>query len=138
APLRFFDPLQVRGEVFLRVERRAVDTGQLRFGRVPAPVRARQARQLHRLDRLRVLEVWAPAEVREISLRVEGDRPVRGVDELDLVRLVLLEEPLLRFRCGDLLATPFAPLRDLAVDLRLDPRQVLLAKGLGGGEALAE
>ena len=75
-------------------EGRAVDPRQLRVVLVAAPVRTGEPRQLHRLDRLRVLEVRAAAEVGEVALRVERDVSLRRVDELDLVVLALLgEEP---------------------------------------------
>ena len=41
------EPLEVRVEVGLRVERRAVDPRELRVLLVAAPVRAGEARQLH-------------------------------------------------------------------------------------------
>ena len=47
------------------------------------------AGELDRLDRRRGLEVRAAAEVGEVALGVEADVAVGGVDELDLVRLVL-------------------------------------------------
>src|SRR5262245_44330778 len=92
AAARLLAPLEVRIEVGLRVERGAVDPRQLRVLLVAAPVRAREARELDRLDRARVLEVRPAAEVGEVALRVEGDRAVGGVDELDLVALALLLE----------------------------------------------
>src|SRR5581483_6254692 len=70
---RLLEPVEVRVEVFPAVERGAVDTGQLRLRRVAAPVRAGEAGQLQRLDRLRVLEVRAAAEVGEVTLRIERD-----------------------------------------------------------------
>ena len=92
ALLRLLEALEVQVEIGLRVEGRPVDPRQLRVLLVAAPVRAGEAGQLERLDRLRVLEVRAAAEVGEVALRVERDRPLGGVDELDLVRLVLLLE----------------------------------------------
>ena len=65
---RLLEPLEVRVEILLAVERGAVDPGQLRLRRVAAPVRAGEAGQLERLDRLRVLEVRAAAEVGEVAL----------------------------------------------------------------------
>ena len=62
---RLLEPLEVRVEVRLRVERGAVDPRQLRVVLVAAPVGAREAGQLERLDRLRVLQVRAAAEVGE-------------------------------------------------------------------------
>ena len=81
-------------------------------------------------------EFWrcGPAEVGEVALRVERDRPVGRVDELDLVGLPLLGE-----RCGllgvDLLARPLAALRELQLDLGLDLLQVLLADRLGNSKS---
>ena len=68
---RLLEPLEVRVEVGLRVERGAVDAGQLLVVLVAAPVRAGEAGQLERLDRLRVLQVRAAAEVGEVALRVQ-------------------------------------------------------------------
>src|SRR5207245_2925134 len=86
---RLLEPLQVPLEILLRVEGRPVDPGQLRIRRLAAPVGPGEAGQLHGLVRLRVLKVRTAAEVGELALGVEGDRPLRGVDELDLVRLAL-------------------------------------------------
>src|SRR5207247_2707157 len=72
AALGLLEPLEVRVEVVLRVEGGAVDAGELRLRRVPAPVGAGEAGELDRLDRLRVLEVRATAEVGEVALRIEG------------------------------------------------------------------
>ena len=96
AALRLLEALEVRVEVGLRVEGRAVDARQLLVVLVAAPVRAGEARQLDRLDRLRVLEMRAAAEVGEVALRVERDVPFGRVDELDLVVLALVREELLR------------------------------------------
>src|SRR6266446_1547488 len=103
---RFLEALEVRVEVRLVVERRAVDPGQLRVVLVTAPVRPGKRGQLERLDRLGVLEVRAAAEVRELAVRVQGDVTLRRVDELDLVRLALGLEPRLRLVARDLLARP--------------------------------
>ena len=70
ARARLLEPLEVRVEVRLRVERGAVDAGQLRVVLVAAPVRAGERGQLERLDRLRVLQVRAAAEVGELGTRV--------------------------------------------------------------------
>src|SRR5205823_5975361 len=110
--------------VVLRVEGGSVDPRQLLVALVAAPVGAREPRQLERLDRLRVLEMRAAAEVGEVALRVERDRPVGGVDELDLVRLVLRVEAAARVVSRDLLARPAPPLAEFLADLLLDPREV--------------
>src|SRR5262245_27017878 len=86
---RLVEPLEIRVEVFLRVERRPVDPRQLRVRRVSAPVCAGDPGELERLDRLRVLQVRTAAEVGEVALRVKRDVTVGGVHELDLVRLAL-------------------------------------------------
>ena len=70
---RLLEPREIRVEVGLREERRPVDPCQLRVLLVAAPVRAGEARQLERLDRLRVLQVRAAAEVGEVALGVERD-----------------------------------------------------------------
>src|SRR5436309_2303986 len=113
AGARLLHALEVRVEVGLGVKRGAVDARQLRLRRVAAPVRAREAGELERLDRLRVLEVRAAAEVGEVALRVQRDVALGGVDELDLVRLVLRGEALLRVVARDVLAPPFAALLQL-------------------------
>src|SRR5207247_4409018 len=105
---RLLEPLEIRVEVLRRVERGAVDAGQLLVLLVAAPVRAGERGQLERLDRLRVLQVRAAAEVGEVPLGVEADRALGGLDELDLVGLVLLEEALPRLGGAQLLAAPLA------------------------------
>src|SRR5262249_14260224 len=127
AALCLLDVLEVGVEVLFRVEGRPVDPSQLRVRRVAAPVRPGETRELHRLDRLRVLEVRSPAEIGEVALRVEGDRALCRLHELDLVRLVLGGETLTRLIRGDLLPLPLPALCKLSVDLLLDARQV----GLG-------
>jgi hypothetical protein len=78
------------------------------------------------------------AEIGEVALRVEGDRTVGGVDELDLVPLSLLREHPLRLLGRDLLARPLPPFLQLASDLGLDPLEVLLADRLGELEVVVE
>src|SRR5215211_599495 len=136
--LRLLDPLQVVLEIGLRVERRAVDTGQLRVVFVAPPVGAGEAGQLERLDRLRVLKVRAAAEVGELALRVERDVAVGGVDELDLVLLSLLLEPAPRRVARDLLPLPDPPLLQLAPDLLFDSLERVLADRLGKPEVVVE
>ena len=138
AALRLLEPLEVRVEVGLRVERGAVDPRQLRVVLVAAPVRAREAGQLERLDRLRVLEVRAAAEVREVALRVERDVALGRVDELDLVLLALFREELLRLLGRDLLTRPLAALVELPLDLGLDLLERLLADRLRELEVVVE
>ncbi len=132
------EPLEVRVEVGLRVERGAVDPRQLRVPLVAAPVGARERGQLDRLDRLRVLQVRPAAEVGELALRVERDVALGGVDELDLVRLALGLEAALGLVGGDLLALPGAALLQLPHDLGLDLLEVVLADRLRELEVVVE
>ena len=132
------EPLQVRVEVLLAVEGSAVDPRQLRVLLVAAPVRAGEAGQLERLDRLRVLQVRAAAEIGEVALRVEGDRAFGGVDQLDLVGLVLLVEVALGLLGADLLAVPGAALGELLADLLLDLLERVLADRLRELEVVVE
>ncbi len=124
ACLRLLEQLEARVEVLLGEERRPVDPGQLRVVRVAAPVGAGERRELEGLDRRRVLEVRAAAEVREVALRIQRDGALSGVDELDLVRLVLGLEPRAGLVGRDLLALPRATLGELAVHLGLDRLEV--------------
>src|SRR3954468_21288487 len=138
ALLRLLDPLEVRVEVGLGVERGAVDPGELRVLLVAAPVRACEAGQLQGLDRLRVLQVRAAAEIGEGALRVEADRAFGRVDELDLVRLVLLPEELAGALGVDFLAVPRAALGELLANLLLDLRERFLADRLRELEVVVE
>src|SRR5439155_18233448 len=128
---RLLEPLEIGLEVLWVVERRPVNAGELRPLLVPAPVGAGEREELHRLDRLGVLEVRATAEVDEVSLPVEGDVALGGVDELDLVGLALLLEVAPRLAAVDLPALPGTALRDLAADAFLHPHERLLADRLG-------
>ena len=93
ARTRLLEALEVGVEIRLRVERGAVDPCQLRVLLVAAPVGAREPGQLERLDRVRVLQMRAAAEVGEVALRIQGDVALCGGDELHLVRLALRLEP---------------------------------------------
>src|SRR5438309_1850484 len=138
APARLFQALEIGVEIGLGVERGSVDARQLLVVLVAAPVGAREAGELDRLDRLRVLQVRAAAEIGEVALRVEGDRTFGCADELDLVRLTLSLEALPCLVRGDLLSGPLATLLELTPDLFLDPGQVLLADRLGELEVVVE
>ena len=138
AALRLLEALEVRVEVGLGEEGRAVDPRQLLVVLVTAPVGAGEAGELDRLDRLRVLEVRAAAEVGEVALRVERDVSFSRVDELDLVVLALLGEELLRVVRGDLLPLPGAAFLQLALDLRLDLLERVLADRLRELEVVVE
>src|SRR5882672_6478511 len=135
---RLIQTREIRVEILFRIEGGAVDPGQLRLRRVAAPVRAGEARQLHRFDRLRVLEMRPAAQVGEVALGIERDVALRGVDELDLVRLALLLEARLRLVAGDLLARPLAPFLQLAGELRLDLLEIVLPDRLGEVEVVVE
>ncbi len=135
---RLFEALEVVVEILLREERGAVDTGELFVVLVAAPVRAGEPGQLERLDRLRVQQMRPAAQVGEVALRVERDIALRGADELDLVRLVLLLEPRDRIGAGDLLARPVASFGELPLHLRLDPLEIGLADRLGEVEVVVE
>ena len=124
ALLRLLEQLQARLEILLGEERRPVDSGQLRVVRVAAPVGARERGELERLDRRRVLQVGPAAEVGEVALRIERDRALGGIDELDLVRLALGLEPGAGLVGRDLLALPRASLGQLTVHLGLDRLEV--------------
>ncbi len=67
APARLLEPLEVRVEVFLRVEGGAVDARELRVALVAAPVGACEPGELQRLDRLRVLQMRAAAQIGEVA-----------------------------------------------------------------------
>ncbi len=138
ASARLLEPLEVRVEVFLREEGRAVDPRQLRVVLVAAPVGAGEAGQLHRLDRRRVLEVRAAAEIGEFALRVQRDGALRLVGELDLVRLSFSREAGARVVPRELLARPLAALRDLAADLLLDRLEIGVGDRLGELEVVVE
>ncbi len=138
ARLRLFQPHEMGVEIGLRVERRAVDAGQLRVVLVPAPVRAGEARQLERLDRRGVLEVRPTAEVREVALRVQRDRAVGLASELHLVRLRLGLEASQRLLPRDVLARPRASFLELAPDLGLDALEIALADRLRELEVVVE
>src|SRR6059036_2966133 len=94
--------------------------------------------QLERLDRLRVLQVRAAAEVRELALRVERDLPFGRVDELNLVVLALLGEEPLGVLSRDLFPLPGAALLELALDLRFDPLERVLPDRLRELEVVVE
>ena len=135
---RLLEPLEVRVEVGLGVERGAVDPRQLRVVLVAAPVGAGEARQLHRLDRRRVLEVRTAAEIGELALRVQRDGALRLVGELDLVRLSLSREAGACVLPRELLARPLAAFRDLAADLLLDRLEIRVRDRLGELEVVVE
>ena len=124
ARLRLLEQLEVLVEVLLAEERRAVDAGELRVRRVAAPVGTGERGELEGLDRRRGLQVRAAAEIGEVALRVQRDRALGGVDELDLVLLAFGREPLARLVGRDLVAVPGAAFGQLALHLGLDRLEV--------------
>jgi hypothetical protein len=82
--------------------------------------------------------VRAAAEIDEVALRVERDVALRGVDQLDLVRLSLGLETRSRLVTADLRPLPRTALRDLALDLVLDRREVCLVDRLRELEVVVE
>jgi hypothetical protein len=106
APLGLLEHVEVRVELGLRRERRAVDPLELRVGLAPAPVRAGDRQQLERLDLAGRADVWAAAQIEPVAGGVVRHDRVGGerVDELDLVGLVHLLEHRARVGPGDLVA----------------------------------
>src|ERR1700675_2120072 len=123
---RLLEPLEMRVEVGLREERRAVDPRELRQVLVAAPVRAGEARQLERFDRRGVLEVRPSAEVGERALRIQRDRALGSLSKLDLVRLRLRFEALDGLVARELFPRPAPPFFDLAAHLGFDRLQIAL------------
>ena len=141
APPRLLDALEMRVEIGLVEERRAVDARQHRAVRVAAPVGAGERGELERLDRLRRLQVRAAAEVDEAVLLVERDLLALGqrLGDLDLVRLALRREARhgVLARRHDALVGVRAALEDRA-HLVLDAREIGLAGRLGEVEVVVE
>src|SRR5581483_6838252 len=135
---RLLEPLEVCVEIGLRKECGAVDAGELLVALVAAPVRAGEAGQLERLDRLRSEQMRATAEVGEVALRVQRDVALRSADELDLVRLALLFEARDRIAARDLLARPVAALVELPLDLGFDALEFCFRDRLGEVEVVVE
>ena len=118
ALLGFLDLLQIRVELFLLRERRAVDAGQHRIVGIAAPI---GARHLHQLEGVADLagrgHVRAAAEVEPVALEIDLDRlvPGDGVDQLDLEGLALVAEHLFGlFAVPDLLGERLVARDDLA------------------------
>ena len=137
------EPFEVRVEVALAEERGAVDPRELLVVLVAAPVGPGEAGELERLDRARVLEMRAPAEIGElvravVGLGVERDLALGGVDELDLVGLALGCEAPAGLLAIDLLDRPGSPLGDDPLHLRLDPLEVGLDDRLREVEVVVE
>ena len=78
------------------------------------------------------------AEIREVALPIEGDRTVRGVNQLGLVHLAVGFEQLPSFVRTDLPSLPLAALGDLTAHLVLEPGEIVLADRLGKLEVVVE
>ncbi len=130
ARARQLEALEVLLERRLREERRAVDAGEHRPLRVAAPVRAGHRLQGKRLDGGGARGVRAAAQVGERPVGVQRHRlhvlvAHEVIDQLDLVRLLLGDEPRARQIDGQLLA-----------DERLGRPHVLEHLGLDRGKVL--
>ena len=148
APAGFFQPLQMRVQRALRLERRPVDALQHRAILVPAPVRARHVQQLEGGNRAGGFDVRSGAEVFETAVRIGGNRLVfRYVgDDLKLERLIRVHpiDPLPRV--FGILESVIA--RDDRLHPLLDFRQILrrervfhqkiVVKAIVGGRSHAE
>ena len=130
ALLRFFEHVEVGIEVGLLFKGRAVDALEHLVVFVAAPVSARDAHELQRLDLARRGDVRACAEVRELALRVERNQGVlrQVVDEFDLVGLAKALKELQRFVAGDFLAHERQVLFDDLLHFLFDVGEVAFAE----------
>ena len=105
ALLGLFHQGEVLVEHRLLGERDAVDARQHLTFLVAAPIGAGNRQQLDGLDRTRVGDVRAAAEVGEIAVGIERNGAVfEGLDQFDLVGVALLGELFERFGLGNLAA----------------------------------
>ena len=124
--------LREQGEVLVHLllvaEGDAVDAGEHLVLAVALPVRARDARQLERLERLRIQDVRAHAHVHVLALLVERDARVLGkvADVLDLVLLAALLHVLDGLRARELVRLELEVLLADLAHLVLDGREVVL------------
>ena len=125
--------VEVRLQLLLVLECRAVDPGQHLVVLVAPPVRAGEGEQLERLDGLGVGGVGSGAEVHELTLLVEADGGVLGevLHELDLVVLALGLQVLDGLGPGEGVGLELEVLLDDLLHLGLDLLEVL-----GGEPAL--
>ena len=126
ALLGLLEHVQVRIEVSLLLEGRAVDALQHLVVLITAPVSTGNAHELQSLDLARRDDVRASAEVRELALRVHRDLLAfrQIVDELDLVGLALLLKELQGLFAADFLALELEVLLDDLLHLFLDIRKI--------------
>ena len=132
-------------EVFLEHgslgERHAVDTAELRLGRVAAPIGAGAVGQRDRLDRRYAHQVRSRAEVDKLALLIEADVlalvAVLG-SKLDLIRLVHALQLGDRFLGRKLKALDRVTFLDDLFHLRLDFLQILCGERLFNVEIIVE
>ena len=106
-------------------ERDAVDARQHLTFLVAAPIGAGNRQQLDGLDRTRVGDVRAAAEVGEIAVGIERNGAVfEGLDQFDLVGVALLGELFERFGLGNLAADERLFLTGQLHHLGFDSRKV--------------
>ncbi len=141
ALLGLLDLLQIRIEVFLLGERRAVDARQHRVVAVAAPI---SAGHLHQLERVADLagrrHVRPAAEIEPVALKIDFYRLVagNGVDQLDLEILALVAEHLFCFLAvPHLLGEGFVARDDLAHPL-FDRGKILRRERLVAEEVVIE
>ena len=125
ALLGIFNGGEVRGQLLLLRERRAVHALEHLVLAVALPVCAGALDQLERLDRAGCKQVWTCAEVHKVALLVEGDLLALGhaVDEQHLVGLALFLHQLLCLVAGQGEALELQIFLDDLLHLRLDGRQ---------------
>ena len=131
AGARLLEPLQVLLELLLRAERRPIHAREHLAVGVAAPVGARHARELERLDPLGAGAVRAAAQVGEGAVAVERDGlhalvSHQVLDQLDLVVLPLAAEALDRVGHRDVLALEVLVGLDVLAHLGLDALEVVL------------
>ena len=125
ALLGLFHQGEVLVEHRLLGERDAVDARQHLTFLVAAPIGAGNRQQLDGLDRTRVGDVRAAAEVGEIAVGIERNGAVfEGLDQFDLVGVALLGELFERFGLGNLAADERLFLTGQLHHLGFDSRKV--------------
>ena len=139
ALLGLFHHLEVLVEHRLLGERDAVDTREHLVLLVAAPVGSGHGGQLDGLDVARVGNMRAAAEVRERTVRIEGDGAVLEVrDELDLVLVALFGEGLEGFGLGNLAADELLLVAGELLHLLFDSREIGFGDGRRGIDVVVE